>query len=788
MVRLKSYTFYIVTILVALLLSGCGNSASDKTKKRVLVIHSYQERDKSYPDFNRFIEEEFEKADMDVEISTFYLDCEMFLAKAEEERMNRMIDSVKVSFKPDVIIVNEDQATYSLLATENPFIYSCPIVFAGVNFPNWELLKKHSNITGFWDKLEIIKNYHVMRELIKRNDNSIFVFCDNTFIDKQTRNRVREEMLAELNKYEQNNNLPLTLSDDPLCDAKISAAKWQGFIPAIELTAMVEKGDTGLLWRFSDFSSKLHYLQTKRDFKVNGVSLFLKYESITAINEAFGYSEMLLGGYFTPLDEQVREEVGAAVKILKGEKPSNIPIAESKKEYLLDWTVMKKFNIPLSQVDQDKYKIINISFIERYPTLSYLIISFISIALLIGLVTAIVLYIKENNRRKGTLKDLEHSMAETEDKTKKLEKTMITLEEEKESLAISIRGSNTYAWKWIDNKFEFDECFWDTKIVASNDCSLSFDEFASFIEPKDINEFRNKFNNFTKEDKGSVQIEGTFKGEVNWWEIRYTTFQANDGELSTVGLMINIQAHKDYEKELEQSRDAAAKAELKQSFLANMSHEIRTPLNAIVGFSNLLNESDDMDKEDKEEYIKLINYNSDLLLKLIGDILELSRIESGQMDFDFEKITSFDALKHVYDTNCVLVPSHLELIKDFEEKPDYYIYVDKLRIIQVLTNFVSNAFKFTPSGRVTIGQKFKEETQEIELYVEDTGIGISEQSKKMIFDRFYKDDEFAQGTGLGLSICSVITDKMHGRIDLQSELGKGSRFSVYLPIFNSEPK
>ena len=220
---------------------------------------------------------------------------------------------------------------------------------------------------------------------------------------------------------------------------------------------------------------------------------------------------------------------------------------------------------------------------------------------------------------------------------------------------------------------------------------------------------------------------------------------------------------------------------MKSAFLANMSHEIRTPLNAIVGFSNLLQEESDLTPEEKETFKDTINKNSDLLLKLINDILELSRIESGRMTFDFETFRLNDLIDEIYQTHLLLIPPHIQFIKD-APSAEINVYVDRFRFTQVITNFINNAVKFTKQGYIKLGYEFKKEENNVYIYVEDSGIGISREAIEKVFERFYKQDEFAQGTGLGLSICKTIAERLEGDILISSEEGKGSRFTLKIPV------
>ena len=211
-----------------------------------------------------------------------------------------------------------------------------------------------------------------------------------------------------------------------------------------------------------------------------------------------------------------------------------------------------------------------------------------------------------------------------------------------------------------------------------------------------------------------------------------------------------------------------------------MSHEIRTPLNAIVGFSELLNSDMELEPEEKVEFLDLISKNSELLLKLINDILDLSRIESGCMSFSYEELDLSELIEDVFNTHRMMMPEGVELRIQLPEHPAI-IRIDRLRLTQVCTNFINNARKFTSEGHITIGYKLSPDHDFVLIHVADTGKGIPEEKKAMIFERFQKLDEFAQGTGLGLSICQSIIQAFKGHISLESTVGKGSTFTIALP-------
>ena len=729
--------------LLVLINSGC----TEKEEHRVLVIHSYEYSYAAYPDFNILIKKAFKDKGIEADIRTVYLDCESHQEQEELDRMRMLLDSLG-DWKPEIILVNEDQATYSLLKCGHPLPKQIPVVFAGVNYPNWELIKQYPNVTGFHDKIDYNKTLDVGLELLGKNI-MLFTILDYTYLDQAIRADMKEQFRGRK---------VVGLAHLEFKRQKRDSMRKEGYVYFESIRArVVDASPGGFIWLLSKYVENRCYVQLKRDFTTVNIGNICASPSITAINEAFGYGEKLLGGYITPLNVQISEEVGEAVGILHGTSPGAIPVRESKKVYQIDWNVMQQLHISKKAIPA-KYEIINMPFKERYNGLWMTLIVFI-VVLLGSIISALAfLYWREQKRKKMAL---------------------YALEDEKETLALSIEGGNTFAWKLQDDLIVLENAYW--KWLGKKTRKVDIDELRNYIHPDHQELFKINKKNLALAKKKIVRLKCDFNGQgYQWWEFRYTTTQLANGQLKTAGLLLNIQEIKDREQELEDARRLAEKAELKQSFLANMSHEIRTPLNAIVGFSNILAMEDELDEADKTEYIDTINRNSELLLKLINDILELSRMESGNMTFQMEKCNVAGLVDKVYMTHKVLIPSYLEFIEERDDTP-MEIEVDNDRLTQVLTNFLNNASKFTKEGYIKLGYCFVPEENQVRIYVEDSGIGIPKEEQHIIFSRFYKQNEIAQGTGLGLSISQVIVEKSHGSIELWSELGKGSRFTVVLP-------
>lgn len=232
--------------------------------------------------------------------------------------------------------------------------------------------------------------------------------------------------------------------------------------------------------------------------------------------------------------------------------------------------------------------------------------------------------------------------------------------------------------------------------------------------------------------------------------------------------------------------EAVEKAEqanqLKSAFLANMSHEIRTPLNAIVGFSNMLPEVED--RSEMREYADIIETNTDLLLQLINDILDVSKIEAGTFDFCPSLIDVNQTMEEIEQSMQLRLKNDDVTFTFIERLPECTLYIDKNRLMQLLSNFAINAIKFTEVGKIQMGYRILND-KTIYFYVSDTGCGMSKEQCEHVFERFVKYNPFIQGTGLGLSICKMIVDRLNGQIGVESEEGKGSTFWFTLPYLKS---
>ena len=755
MKHIKAVAGYILILSLCLV---CAHPAHAETR-RIALIHSFEP---GYPPAAKALEllqKEFSLLGLDCDVREYYLDCDRYMEEAENLRMAGFVDDLS-AWGAELIAVLDDQAAYALMACRHPLAHEIPVVFSGVNYPNISLLLQYPNITGYADTPDYLRTIRMIESIMGKS--RICLMNGQVFLDRKIWHALNEQCRGQ--------GFAIVTSTEGAYFAGSSyhrvreretispILKRQNIDVLLDTTKIVRMTSDSiairhLMWLGRGDNTLLLY--TKRDYTTKRVGMLFDNPTFQTINEGFGFADYLLGGYFTPLESQIRYMATGIKERLEGRMPRQ-QVTECAKQYVLNWHVLQKYGIPLESIPAE-YTVMYIPFSERYryPILIGSILGAVFVLTVIVLLSFSLL--RERRRKREALRNLLY---------------------EHETLCLAIEGNSTYAWRLEGDSVSCDSQF--CELIHHRPGRLLLDEITPYIHPDDLPAFRKNIATKHERTHHKGQYRCNFTGEFQWWEFSYNTIHTPGHAPIIAGLLQNIQELKDHEQELIESRELAEQAELKQSFLNNMSHEIRTPLNAIVGFSDMLANEPEFSNEERQEFVDIINTNTKLLLKLVGDVLELSRIESGNLSFTFQRESVCRLLDDVYQTHSLLIRPPLQFLKDFPPE-DVQVNVDPMRLTQVLTNFLNNANKFTKGGSIRLGYCCPSGMSEVHLYVEDTGIGIPHSEQKMIFERFYKRSEFSQGVGLGLSICVLIVEKMGGRIELQSEEGRGSRFTVVLP-------
>ena len=750
---------------VAMSFNACKKEEPLRVHKKIFVIQSDERSCKDYIGAEKEIADDFRRQGIEPEMHTVYLGCEFLFNTAEVKQMKAFVDTAQ-RWKPDVIIVFGDQATFSLMKTDLPYVHQVPILFAGVNYPNWPLLKSFPNIKGYWDKPDILGTIKMVKDLHGMRDICFW----------QNESRLGKMALYYTFKELQRAGIRLSYQDYHFLPGEIpyvTQTMKQRDDEFYTNIAMKDKAPDSMMYNSlgtgtnstDNLFMRLTYprkfktlIQISRTFTSRSLGLHLDTEAFTVLNRGFGGGEGFVGGHITTRTTERRLTVKSASDILKGNvKIDTMGYYVPPKSYVIDWQAAKQWNIQRNKIP--KYcTVINDSIYDRYR----MAFNILHILLIVAVIAVILLIVrKERIMRLFAQKNLKRS---------------------EKFLSMAYASGKIYPYESDGYIYKFDPSFY--KVNGLPDEPVTRETFSSWVHPDGKKAYNDHMDDLMRDHGSESMISQrlfSFHGEpYSWWELRYS-YSAE--EKMFYGTCLNINDVKEKEQQLIQAQHKAEESDrMKSVFLANMSHEIRTPLNAIVGFSNLITEQHkELPEEDMQQYCSLINTNCSLLLKLISDILDLSRMESNKMNFNYMPQDLNDLFRKIYKTERQLVPSQLELRLQVPETTSI-VRTDPLRFTQLMTNLINNASKFTEKGYIAFRYALVDDGKTIECFVEDTGRGISKEGQKIIFDRFSKLDSFSQGAGLGLSICQGIIKQFGGTISIQSEVGKGSRFTIRLPF------
>lgn len=483
------------------------------------------------------------------------------------------------------------------------------------------------------------------------------------------------------------------------------------------------------------------------------------------------------GGYYVSPEDYARVTINTIDMILSGKESKEIPIQTSETPR----TYLNYQHLLLHQIDPVLYPQNATYFQEPPGFFQKYKIHIISLLVILALLITIGILRIHLFFQKQKAKDKELQIArQAQDLNQKYQ--------------LVLKASNMMTWTW-DVRAGIIECnnIYLTQRSArdkgiNGTFKMSPDEFYSGAYPDDLDRLRDKMEALASGEGQPVDEEIRYLDDTGqnyiWIEIFAITGKTDPAGKPThlIGGTALIHQRKLMEQELRDKEKVEEANRLKSAFLANMSHEIRTPLNAIVGFSNLLAQTNPT--EETKEFCEIIETNNELLLQLVNDILDLSKIEAGQMDFIYSEFNVSTLFRNLYQTFQSRVKDGVTLYCEIPEQ-DCVIYSEKNRLTQVITNFLTNACKFTFQGSIRMG--YKEREDGLYFYVKDTGKGIERKNLPHVFERFAKFDSFIQGTGLGLSICQTILENLHGKIGVESEEGKGSTFWFTIPCAVSRP-
>ena len=681
----------------------------------------------------------------------------------------------RVQKEPDIVVLVGDLMAQTAARYDHPWFREKPVLCIDILYPEWSgELAKHKNFVIMEAKSEPKKNI----DFIRANGGSSWVITviDSTFLDEKLRSSILEQMGDDTAHYA--TNLRLETIDRLVGWGMDREENKTTIIPInMELTSGVP----------ADSVHNGHF-RIPGIFKIrNNVSTFLRLKDDAFIDKAFTHSlgpyysqtpkyfnqplqtamSTCIGGYMTPWPEAAKQIHPIVDQLLAGVPPESFPQMTLKKDYWMDWR-MAKYIHPYAEDFPKEVNFVNLPWEDR-SRFARAVHDFwlpVMCILIILLVIGVPIYLTLRSRY------LHNQLVG-------LGKQAATNRQQIEDI---LAAAHAYRWRLEEgNIIRLDKKF-AVHIGIRSNCipleqllnmlSAGADELReAILHPKEQHVI---LDNIVAIDR---------KGKTHAFLCHINQMPDGKGGTTTMGFIVLNNESYEVKKRTEEAYQLAEEASVKASFLAAMGHEIRSPLNAIVGFSDLLvKHNKELSLEEREAFIQHINDSKDQLLKLLDDVMNYSTKKEESFTLELSKKSVKELMDEAYYMHTVIVPQPLEF--RYECGPELHVMANRSAILQIISNLMNNAIKFTPKGHITLGWKAADDAdgQWVMLYVEDSGSGISESNKQLIFKKFSKVDTHSVGAGIGLALCMQLAQSMHGTISVESEVGKGSTFSLKLPI------
>ena len=756
--------------LILGLVYSCGSGTPKDKERRILVIHSWDSSGEEGEYFQTKMKEEFKREGINAKVFHIYANLRHTTNETfTEYEWPSYLDSIR-AWKPEIILLNDDPILRWVFK-ERPcdsLFFNTPVVFAGINGLQRDSVMKYPLMTGFGNNINLPRCIEMMYTITGKH--LVFVELDNSDYDVALRKKFYGQ-ISDTTRFINNDIAHLPNIDLDYINKTFSSKTVVDFVSFTNPRWVIDPehfyDDTYIenrLHQVRENAAKAVHIQVKYDIYSNSLLDYAKVPQFTCIRAQFNNPKELriLGGFFTSTEVQIKDQVDYASRILKGTSPTSLNPTVHMSDFYMDYNAMKKYHPALKYESfSNKYHIINAPMALESPILYYLIIGVVAaVVFLIITLMAQLLYRWRQKGQRELLDDLLY-------------------EEKMHNLIFS--NSDDTLWHIKGRSITFVKEF-TAKHHMDND-SIMLREFQKMVHPDSMKSF-DMLQDFRKQrGKKTLRFRLSFDNGKTWsWhEMTYTATEESATSGYLYGIMLNIDKKKEVEDTLSQAQMKASEVALKENFLANISHDLRTPLNAITGFSMLLTNKDMVFEEgEREEYGKIIHQNTDMILNMIDSVMQKAQLETGELELIMKPVNINDVVDKAYNTNKIIAPTHLQFILDSPHK-DFMVNIDETRTMQVINNFLSNSFKFTTEGSITLGWKIIASENMAEVFVRDTGIGVDEEGQKHLFDRYYKQTENDKGTGLGLNISKTIIEKQGGKIGVESKLGKGSKFFFKLP-------
>jgi len=719
--------------------------------KEILILNSYHQGFKWTDDITSSIISELNDSSK-YRIYVEYMDSKRFQTPEYFNQLNQLYQLKYKGTHLEGIICSDNNALDFIMKFGDSIWGKVPVVFCGLNNPENYINKLDTTqINGIEEKIDIYSTLKVAKQ-IQPNLEEIIVIGDKTLLFPI----FYEQFKEAINKLQPLKHQVIIAND----------------IDSLRNTLSHINPEKKAIYLLSLYINKNGIA---REMAVEARGILNNFDMHVYSNWDFLMPDLIIGGKLV----SGREQGIAAANLMKRrcQNPNYIPpfTINTLQKFVFDYNQLTKFNIERTILPKGSVIAFGkITLWDKYKTEITVASVVVSILLII-----ILLLISTIWQRKKA----EYELMESEYR-----------------LELAIEGANQGLWDvnlitrniFINKQFAILLGYQSPK-----EMQLNMDNWTKLFYPNDIMQLQEAYFLHQAHKLNSINCEIRMInkcGEFVWMAI-HGKISESEGEqpVRVTGSILNISNQKEFENQLRTAKDKAEESDrLKSSFLANMSHEIRTPMNTIIGFTDLIN-AEIVSEDERKKYLNLIKNSSESLLSLINDIIDISKIESGQMfvrkePFDLNLL--FKTAKDMAESLLLKSGKPIQFTFEKESQESCFIYSDLHRLEQVLLNLITNAIKFTFSGEIKLGYNF-EHDKSLVIYLSDTGIGIAEEHKKIIFERFRQCDETQSrrfgGTGLGLAISQSITELLGGQITFTSQLGAGTTFTLRFPANTITP-
>ena len=773
---MKQMKYISLLLLVILFMTGCKHLRTDGSQAyRVLVIHSNDSLGEDGLPYQQYMAERFVYEGIDADIHHYYADLIHTPKQTMCDKGMELIAAYK-QFNPQLIIVDGDGMLNILTgdvsdmapeveAAKKRILSSVPIVYGGINLPDKKALSHYKNATGFVDEIDLKRNLQMVSKI--SGSRNVLIELDHFHSDSLLQAYLKQQIKD--NVYEDNSDFHVEDFSAKALEQHYPGKIVVSFISAAEPETNVyyHIADTSVTSMSRDrvvLRSMLHVLkenwllQVKNDVFSSSLLRHSEHPQFTAIRARFNNPEeaRLLCGYFSSMETQINDVVNYGARILMGENPQNLQVKVHKADYYMDYNAMRKWNVSPIRYDDfsDEFHIINAPFKVRHPWLFWSMISVLVILLLAAIVYLgiIVMNFKTEN-----------------------EKIVTNIMRREKIRRLMLIESQQLIYWFIDNDIISMQKGFADKYGLPQEMPLSDFGKLVMIDSQYSWKLITEYGDATGANKVRIHLQLTPE-EQHWIEFRFNSTHESSSKRTLMGTAVICDTEVEEEKRLDELNAQANESALRQSFLSNLSQSIRNPLNAVLGFSQLIAAEDmDFSKEERQDFNKQLKENAQAILQAINDTLEESRIEIGDVQLRPISTSARDFMMSVYQTTLLIMPSNLEL-RLMCDAEDAFVMMAPAYTHTVINAMINNAIKFTVTGYIEIGYKVEMGADYVKFYCKDTGIGISADNLKRVFDRYFKVFDYDKGSGLGLTIAKTIVEKEEGTIGAESKEGVGSTF------------